>query len=366
LKYFIVMEYMSGGDLYTLLERKSKLKESEVRRLGQQIVAGLTHCYNLRVSHRDIKLENLLLDSSNNVKLGDFGFARVCNDGDFCRTMCGTPNYTAPELIANQDYDGAASDIWSLGVVLYALLVGKLPFDDVNLSSLFAKASRGRYMEPRHVSSTVRGLIRQMLDPNPVTRITYAELQVHPWFTKKLPYYIQHHLVLSHEIDHSLVEKCSALKYFHSRAEDLSLITQVIKKDGSFYVTYEILKTEQDRLLITEACGQGKTQDQTPAKDKPAACADKRRSGETPHDWSYGLPASYEQLRLVGPAVQSLGMRGKRTGANKICLESETHQVESAIYTTESSNVVDFKYTGGSIMHFLDQASTIAMSTLRG
>jgi serine/threonine protein kinase len=356
------MEYMSGGDLYTLLERKSKLKESEVRRLGQQIVAGLTHCYSLGVSHRDIKLDNLLLDSSNNVKLADFGFARVCNDGDFCKTMCGTPNYIAPEVIANQDYDGAAADIWSLGVVLYALLVGRLPFEDVNLSSLFAKTSRGGYMQPKNVSSAVRGLIRQMLDPNPVTRITYAELQVHPWFTKKLPYYIQHHLVLSLEIDHSLVEKCSSLKYFNSRAEDLSLITQVIRKYGSFYVTYEILKTEQDRLLITEACGQGKTQDQAPAANK--LDAGKRHAGETPHDWSYGLRTSFEQLKLVGPAVQSLSMMVQRVGTNKLRLESETHQGESVIYSTERSNVVDFKYTGGSIMHFLDQASTIAVNTL--
>mmetsp|Transcript_15709 Transcript_15709/g.28688 ORF Transcript_15709/g.28688 Transcript_15709/m.28688 type:complete len:466 (+) Transcript_15709:4590-5987(+) len=366
-KYFIVMEYMSGGDLYTLLERKVKIKESEARTLLQQIVAGLAHCLSLNICHRDIKLENLLLDSDNNVKICDFGFARVCPDGDFCKTMCGTPNYCAPEVLANENYYGSASDIWSLGVVLYALLVGRLPFEDVNVSSLYAKASKGSYSEPRHVSNSVKHLIRQMLDPNPATRITLDEVQAHAWFKRKLPFYIKQHLVIKEDIDETAVEKCKALKYFSSRDDNQVLADQIIKKQGSFYISYELLRTEQDRALITEARTSVKTESadrsgsysSTPLK--PIA---RRSQANTPRDWMYGLNILRSAMGDLVPLMTRLGVSLQRLSKNKLAAKAATYKHETALYTTANDYVIDFKFTEGNLMHFLDHASSVVASTM--
>lgn len=138
----------------------------------------------------DLKPENLLLDSRMNVKIADFGLSNVMRDGHFLKTSCGSPNYAAPEVISGRLYAGPEVDVWSCGVILYALLCGSLPFDDENIPNLFKKIKGGIYTLPSHLSPGARDLIPRMLLVEPLKRITIPEIRQHPWFTVHLPRYL--------------------------------------------------------------------------------------------------------------------------------------------------------------------------------
>lgn len=189
-KVYVVMEYMNSGEVFYYLTEKGKLHEDEARRLFQQIISGVDYCHRHLVVHRDLKPENLLLDSDHNVKIADFGLGNIMRDGHFLKTCCGSPNYAAPELISRQLYAGPEVDVWSCGVILYALLCGRLPFDDDNLSSLYAKIKSGVYPSPNHLSENARNLISRMLVVDPMKRMSIPEIRGHPWFQKHLPLYI--------------------------------------------------------------------------------------------------------------------------------------------------------------------------------
>jgi 5'-AMP-activated protein kinase, catalytic alpha subunit len=134
--------------------------------------------------------QNLLLDSDNNIKIADFGLSNVIHDGDFLRTSCGSPNYAAPEVISGNLYAGTEVDVWSCGVILYALLCGTLPFDDESIPNLFKKIKSGMYSLPSHLSQLSKELIVRMLVVDPMKRITVPEIRAHPWFQHRLPAYL--------------------------------------------------------------------------------------------------------------------------------------------------------------------------------
>ncbi|KAF4390793.1 hypothetical protein G4B88_015683 [Cannabis sativa] len=136
---FVVMEYVKSGELFDYIVEKGRLQEDEARNFFQQIISGVEYCHRNMVVHRDLKPENLLLDSKCNVKIADFGLSNIMRDGHFLKTSCGSPNYAAPEVISGKLYAGPEVDVWSCGVILYALLCGTLPFDDENIPNLFKK-----------------------------------------------------------------------------------------------------------------------------------------------------------------------------------------------------------------------------------
>ncbi|CAI5941865.1 unnamed protein product [Closterium sp. NIES-64] len=187
---FVVMEYVKAGELFDYIVEKGRLLEDEARRFFQQIVSGIEYCHRNMVVHRDLKPENLLLDAKGNVKIADFGLSNVMRDGHFLKTSCGSPNYAAPEVISGRLYGGPEVDVWSCGVILYALLCGSLPFDDENIPNLFKKIKGGIYALPHHLSAGARDLIPRMLLVDPMKRITIPEIRHHPWFLAKLPRYL--------------------------------------------------------------------------------------------------------------------------------------------------------------------------------
>src|ERR1700753_111306 len=138
------------------------MSEGSTRRAFQQMVSALSYSHtSLRIVHRDLKPENVLLDDDLNVKIADFGLSNEISDGDFLRTSCGSPNYAAPEVISGKLYAGPEIDVWSCGVILYVLLVGRLPFDDEYIPSLFKKIAQGLYSIPPYVSEEARNLIKK-------------------------------------------------------------------------------------------------------------------------------------------------------------------------------------------------------------
>lgn len=186
----MVLEY-AGGELFDYIVQHGKMQEGKARKFFQQIVCAVEYCHRHKIVHRDLKPENLLLDEQLNVKIADFGLSNIMTDGNFLKTSCGSPNYAAPEVISGKLYAGPEVDVWSCGVILYVLLVGRLPFDDEYIPALFKKIAQGQYQVPSYLSPGAVNLIRRMLQVNPVNRITIQEIRNDPWFQEDLAKYLQ-------------------------------------------------------------------------------------------------------------------------------------------------------------------------------
>ena len=186
----MVLEY-AGTELFDYIVNHGKLGEDRGRRFFQQIVCAVEYCHRHKIVHRDLKPENLLLDESLNVKIADFGLSNIMTDGNFLKTSCGSPNYAAPEVISGKLYAGPEVDVWSCGVILYVLLVGRLPFDDEYIPTLFKKIAAGQFYIPAYLSPGAARLIKKMLVVSPVQRITIADIRQDPWFNVDLAPYLQ-------------------------------------------------------------------------------------------------------------------------------------------------------------------------------
>lgn len=182
-KIYIILEFVPGGELFDKIVHRGKLSERESRRYFQQLIDAVSHCHSKGVYHRDLKPENLLLDVHGNLKVSDFGLSALLHEGvDLLKTTCGTPNYAAPEVLNGGQYDGAAADVWSCGVILYVLMAGHLPFEATDLPTLYKKINSAAFTCPFWFSPGVKSLIDKMLDPSPKTRITIEGIRNHLWF----------------------------------------------------------------------------------------------------------------------------------------------------------------------------------------
>ncbi|PWZ01849.1 Pkinase-domain-containing protein [Testicularia cyperi] len=181
---WMVSELCAGGELYDYLVEHEVLGEPEARRIFGQLCLAVAYIHSKGIVHRDLKLENILLDERCNVKLGDFGFTREFEGRRLMETFCGTTGYASPEMLACKKYTGEEVDIWSLGVILYALLCGALPFDDDDESVMKAKILKGDYEIPECLSEEAQDLIRLILQQDPNARPSIKAILAHPWFTK--------------------------------------------------------------------------------------------------------------------------------------------------------------------------------------
>ncbi|XP_073005467.1 CBL-interacting protein kinase 7-like [Typha latifolia] len=188
-KIYLIMELAPGGDLLSRVARRGRLPEPAARRYFLQLISALRYCHVRGVAHRDVKPQNLLLDREGNLKISDFGLRRApdqLRDDGRLHTACGTPAYTAPEVVRRKGYDGSKADAWSCGVILFVLLAGFLPFDDANIAVMYRKIHKREYEFPPWITNTARRLISRLLDPNPDSRLTIEGLAEHPWFKRSL------------------------------------------------------------------------------------------------------------------------------------------------------------------------------------
>lgn len=191
----IVMEYAAGGELFHRISNYGRFSEDEARYFFQQLISGVGYCHSLQIVHRDLKLENTLLDGSPvpKLKICDFGYSKSALLHSRPNTAVGTPAYIAPEVFSSTEYDGKMADVWSCGVTLYVMLVGAYPFEDEsdpkNYRKTIQRIKAIQYKIPDHVhiSQDCRQLISRIFVANPAKRISMQEIKSHPWFLKKLP-----------------------------------------------------------------------------------------------------------------------------------------------------------------------------------
>ncbi|XP_052044318.1 serine/threonine-protein kinase SIK2 isoform X3 [Apodemus sylvaticus] len=184
---YLVTEYAKNGEIFDYLANHGRLNESEARRKFWQILSAVDYCHGRKVVHRDLKAENLLLDNNMNIKIADFGFGNFFKTGELLATWCGSPPYAAPEVFEGQQYEGPQLDIWSMGVVLYVLVCGALPFDGPTLPILRQRVLEGRFRIPYFMSEDCEHLIRRMLVLDPSKRLSIAQIKEHKWMLIEVP-----------------------------------------------------------------------------------------------------------------------------------------------------------------------------------
>ena len=183
----LVMEYVSGCSLMAHLKKrpKKRLEEFEAKRIFKQVLAGLDYCHSLNITHRDVKLENILIDSSNVIKIIDFGFSTCFSNDKKISLFCGTPSYMSPEIVSKKESFGPPSDIWAAGVVLYVLLTGNFPFKAPHSKELYLKIQRGAFLLPNNLSPEAHSLLSAMLSLDPQKRPSARLASEFTWFKEK-------------------------------------------------------------------------------------------------------------------------------------------------------------------------------------
>lgn len=186
-KIYIILEFVTGGELFDKIVHQGRLSENEARRYFHQLIDAVDYCHSKGVCHRDLKPENLLLDSQANLKISDFGLSALPQqtraDG-LLHTTCGTPNYVAPEVLSSRGYAGSVADVWSCGVICFVLMAGFLPFDEPDLATLYRKVNAAEFTCPTWFSPGAKSLIYKILEPDPRKRITISGIRNDDWFKK--------------------------------------------------------------------------------------------------------------------------------------------------------------------------------------
>jgi serine/threonine protein kinase len=183
---YIVLELVTGGELFDRIVAAKRFDEVTGRKYFQQLILAIYYCHQQGIAHRDLKPENLLLDGQDRLKISDFGLSNLQRSGGsqatLLQTVCGTPNYVAPEVLKEKGYNGFTADLWSCGVILFVMLAGYLPFDDPNMNALFNKIERGEFRMAKWFSPEVKDLITKMLVVDPEKRYNLDDVIAHPWF----------------------------------------------------------------------------------------------------------------------------------------------------------------------------------------
>jgi serine/threonine protein kinase len=179
--FYLVMDFCPGGELFSYIVQNTKLEEPTAATVFRQIMAGIAYLHSFSVAHRDLKPENILITKFPQVRVADFGLCGFIAEDKLMKTFCGSPVYCSPECLSKQEYDGRKSDVWSLGVILYAMVTGTLPWNVSNTASMLRAILKASFTIPGHVSAGCKELLHSMMRPAPADRISVEKILEHPW-----------------------------------------------------------------------------------------------------------------------------------------------------------------------------------------
>uniref|UniRef100_A0A1A7YKC9 Protein kinase domain-containing protein n=2 Tax=Iconisemion striatum TaxID=60296 RepID=A0A1A7YKC9_9TELE len=223
---YLIMQLVSGGELFDRIVEKGFYTEMDASRLIRQVLDAVNYLHSMAIVHRDLKPENLLLDEKNNIRIADFGMASLQVGENLLETSCGSPHYACPEVIRGEKYDGRKADAWSCGVILFALLVGALPFDDDNLRNLLEKVKLGVFHMPHFIPPDCQNLLRGMIEVDATKRLTLEQIQKHTWYLagknepepeQPVPRKVAIRTLSSEEIDPDVLESMHSLGCFRDK-----------------------------------------------------------------------------------------------------------------------------------------------------
>ena len=251
---FIIMEYCEDDIMNYILSRKC-LSEKESLKFFQQLINALYYLHSQNIAHRDIKIDNLLLDSNNDLKLIDFGLSTKYNDGELLNQHCGTIVYAAPEVLDYKSYHGMLVDVWSCGIVLFGMLSGFLPFGESNDEINKKMILEGRIKMPKIFSEGAKDLLRHMLDINPLKRYTLDDIIEHPWFNKNKFYLIPGIIVGVNKIpvDENILELCTVYDLDKTKVRKSIVDNKFNNESSVYYLLVQKLK-KMGRDSVSDLC----------------------------------------------------------------------------------------------------------------
>ncbi|KAL8693021.1 MAG: hypothetical protein Q9218_002078 [Villophora microphyllina] len=215
--WYMLFEYVNGGQMLDYIISHGRLKEKQARKFGRQIASALDYCHRNSIVHRDLKIENILISKTGDIKIIDFGLSNLFSPKAQLKTFCGSLYFAAPELLQARQYTGPEVDVWSFGIVLYVLVCGKVPFDDQSMPQLHAKIKKGVVDYPAWLSHECKHLISRMLVTDPRQRASLAEILNHPWITKGFnsppENYLPHREPVQLPLDPEVVEKMTGFDF---------------------------------------------------------------------------------------------------------------------------------------------------------
>jgi serine/threonine protein kinase len=215
--WYMLFEYVNGGQMLDYIISHGRLKEKQARKFGRQIASALDYCHRNSIVHRDLKIENILISKTGDIKIIDFGLSNLFSPRNHLKTFCGSLYFAAPELLQAKAYTGPEVDVWSFGIVLYVLVCGKVPFDDQSMPQLHAKIKKGHVEYPPWLTPECRNLISRMLTTDPSQRATLAEILTHPWMTKGFngapDNYLPQRKPLQLPLDAAVIEKMTGFDF---------------------------------------------------------------------------------------------------------------------------------------------------------
>ncbi|XP_026051786.1 serine/threonine-protein kinase MARK2 isoform X14 [Carassius auratus] len=364
---YLVMEYASGGEVFDYLVAHGRMKEKEARAKFRQIVSAVQYCHQKCIVHRDLKAENLLLDADMNIKIADFGFSNEFTLGNKLDTFCGSPPYAAPELFQGKKYDGPEVDVWSLGVILYTLVSGSLPFDGQNLKELRERVLRGKYRIPFYMSTDCENLLKKFLILNPTKRGSLEQIMKDRWMNvghedEELKPYIEPQPDYK---DPKRTEIMLRMGYSLDEIED-SLINQKYNDVMATYLLLDYRNSELDELSIKPRLGTDLTNNtQSPSHkgqrntsnqksrrstDQSSSVSTKRPQGDSKHITGSGSSSkvppspliSADQKKTPTPSTNSILSSGTSRSRNSPITERATLGIQNGKDSTanQKSQVV--------------------------
>lgn len=249
---YLITEYAAKGELFERIVKKGRLEEPEACFYFYQIVEALEYLHSLRIAHRDLKPENILIDHGNQVKIVDFGLSNIDEKMRF-QTPCGSPCYAPPEMIKKENYDGRQSDIWSLGITLYAMVTGCIPFEDKDMMELYRKITIGAFMMPKFITSELKNILSRMIETDPLKRITLKQIKSHRWFERRcefIPKCIVPFVNYSSSLVPAVLEEIEKEAHY-DKAEIVDCMKKALHNEQTTYYKL-LLKKHIFNLLISD------------------------------------------------------------------------------------------------------------------
>ncbi|CAD8080298.1 unnamed protein product [Paramecium sonneborni] len=325
-KIYLIMEFISGGELFQHIIKHKRLSESEAAALFSQIIEAIEYLHSLKVAHRDLKPENLLLEKDT-LKVVDFGLSNIYSD--LLSTPCGSPCYAAPEMVSGIQYSGIKTDIWASGIILYAMLCGYVPFEDSNTRKLYDKIKNSDFQRPSHLSPQVIDLLQGLLNKNPINRLSIAKIKMHP-FISKHSYSVQIHRTLA--INSNIIKQLQTIGIDSQKCREMI----INNKHNPITTTYHLLNkyskpAQQSQRVRTH-------QSIKSVVDKPSNSIERRPNSSIYHNKTKSYENNYNTAMHMNRAFDNRISERPKSTERRVCTENDRWERIKTQYETKENS----------------------------